>query len=153
MIEFIKVRHGTNMKKLRYFEGHFDKSNSLDFYEKIDRKEYFSEMILTPSKCTITRFQFDLILNTLSESDEDFYEDDFDWYEYRIEKGMFITLKKYPNLQVIRKPDEWYYVKFNRRVKIGEGYIPEELFYKCDQFDAVLKIIKDKIIPIINDYK
>jgi hypothetical protein len=130
------------MKHIKKWQS-INESGYLDeFYKEIEDEQFQNE--------TLDRITFNeqILSNIKSIFDDGKYE-----YRVRYEPYM-ITVSKYPKnvmkamatIDIVMTDDEWFYVMFRLSTSKIRKVIPSgrlEVFYKCDQFEGFLKLLKD----------
>jgi hypothetical protein len=123
------------MKYIKYF-----KSSEQDGYEEIDPEEI--EDLVDESSTPIwfinhvdfTTTQKE-VLYKLGLKDDSYIANDRGGWKRMINLMCYQYPKKgYPTIWIHKTPDEWYYVSIADKQKV----------YKCDQFDSVLKCLKNE---------
>ena len=128
------------MKHIRLFEGF----NTDDYYQEIEWNEWFSQRL--------NRLYISDNLNNRIKNLFDTTGDDGPRTLYRKTtyqkvdgQGSVIYVDKIKiyqgtlcEIKISLNDDEWYYVAIEKE--------PEDTFYKCDQFDGLKKLLKDKEI-------
>lgn len=78
-------------------------------------------------------------------------------FEFEADKRMYIITSLIINdrftvhLHVYKTTDEWYYIRYNSRIKI-DRIVPAVIrFYKCDQLDGFVSFLKEKNNEINSD--
>jgi len=120
----------SDMKYLRVFEGFVG-----DYYQKVDNEEYWDNLAerLEMSSNLIDKIrklfpgcEVYLIPFFELESDLDYITSDGD---------LCIKIKDFMTIRLYEVDDEYFYVNVN-----------DESYYKCDQFEGLVKLLVDKNI-------
>lgn len=114
------------MKHIKLYEGF----NNDDYYQEIDYEEWFTQRL---NRLNISDTLNNRIKNLFDTNDYQKVDGRGSViYVYKICQGNLCEIK------ISLNDDEWYYVALERE--------PEDTFYKCDQFDGLKKLLKDKEI-------
>ena len=121
------------MKHIKLYEGF----NNDDYYQEIDYEEWFAQRL---NRLNISDTLNNRIKNLFDTNDRNIdyrigHLSSGNQGSVRVDKmcqGILCEIK------ISLNDDEWYYVALERE--------PEDTFYKCDQFDGLKKLLKDKEI-------
>ena len=129
-VYYTEIDHEDFRKAVLYHEDEAGRDEEGD----IDDELFFAEEgHINPDKCTdFTDYEFEKILKILSDWDDHFSIDNH-W-----DINFFNGDKE---LHIIKGKDEWFYVKYD---EYGDTEFLD--YYKCDQFDGLLKLIKREIL-------
>jgi hypothetical protein len=121
----------------------FEMFETNNYYQEIDKHEW------------IDSFHKKVEISHVFNNIKNLFGDEFICTErnYGIDRGVIeITSKPpiasprrkssdYPYIRIILNDDEWFYV---HAVKKVDSYLNNIMFYKCDQFEGLVKFLKDK---------
>jgi hypothetical protein len=112
----------------------FKESFSVDFYKKISENEFYES---TDSNESIVDFTRSDDLNRLIDNQEILY------YKRGTQRmNGFVTYRMESNelfCRIFEIDDDWFFVNL-------EYDSSENFYYKCDQFDGLIKLLSDKNI-------
>jgi len=119
---------GNNMKHIKLYEGF----NNDEYYQEIEYDEYFAQRV---NRLNIS----DNLNNRIKDLFDTYLGNDYlkvdgqgsvIYVDSKDDKGTLCEIK------ISLNDDEWYYVALEKE--------PEDTFYKCDQFEGLKKLLKDK---------
>jgi len=121
------------MKHIRLFEGF----NTDDYYQEIDYEEWYDQRL---NRLNISDNLNNRIKN-LFDSRSDYQKQDSQGSVIYVDKNVYFTQSSLVNfiyINISLNDYDWYYVYIYNEVRDKRSY------YKCDQFDGLKKLLKDK---------
>jgi len=122
-----------HIKQWSIFEGF----NTDDYYQEIDYEEWFSQ-----------RLNRLYISDNLNNRIKNLFDSSFD-YQKQDSQGSVIYVDKKEGredieVKIMINDDEWYYVDISIIYNDNGSMFDLGGSYKCDQFDGLKKLLKDK---------
>ena len=125
------------MKHIKLYEGF----NTDDYYQEIEYNEWFAQRVNRLNISDNLNNRIKDLFDTTGDDDPRTPYRKVDGqgsviYVDKMYQGTLCEIKIYTRIWISFNDDEWYYVALEKE--------PEDTFYKCDQFDGLKKLLKDK---------